>query len=113
MINLPIKYSDKKVIPFGNINLKKKSIGQIWSICNTRVDCKNRIKESEQNFRLDNFRLQNFWGTTAFFIAKACQIKHVIRKALKITSLAKKGYWVIGFFAQKSNLSPPFVYPIA
>ncbi|WP_057940415.1 IS1380 family transposase [Algoriphagus resistens] len=42
-------------------------LDQIWNIYNTRADCENRIKELKDDFGLESFCLQDFWGTEASF----------------------------------------------
>jgi hypothetical protein len=42
-------------------------LDQIWNIYNTRADCENRIKELKEDFGLESFCLQDFWGTEASF----------------------------------------------
>jgi len=42
-------------------------LDQIWNIYNTRADCENRIKELKHDFGLENFCLQDFWGTEASY----------------------------------------------
>ena len=42
-------------------------LDQIWNMYNSRADCENRIKELKADFGLDNFCLQDFWGTEASF----------------------------------------------
>ena len=42
-------------------------IKEIWNIYNGRADCENRIKELKQDFGLESFCLQDFWGTEASF----------------------------------------------
>lgn len=42
-------------------------LDQVWNIYNTRADCENRIKELKDDFGLDSFCLQDFWGTEASF----------------------------------------------
>lgn len=42
-------------------------LDQIWNIYNGRADCENRIKELKQDFGLEAFCLQDFWGTEASF----------------------------------------------
>ena len=42
-------------------------LDQVWNIYNTRADCENRIKELKEDFGLESFCLQDFWGTEASF----------------------------------------------
>ena len=40
---------------------------EMWNVYNGRADCENRIKELKQDFGLESFCLQDFWGTEASF----------------------------------------------
>jgi len=42
-------------------------LDQIWNMYNSRADCENRIKELKKDFGLENFCLQDFWGTEASY----------------------------------------------
>lgn len=56
-------------------------LDQIWNMYNSSADCENRIKELKQDFGLENFCLQDFWGTEASyrFIMIAYNLMSLIR----------------------------------